>query len=150
MASRKKPAHGVRIDPSHPTIVFVTVNTKNRTPWLATSENHETLCATWGESSAWLVGRYVVMPDHIHLFAAPGRMEIPLDHWVRYWKSQFTRMRYCVEQEWQVNHWDTRLRSGESYDEKWFYVRENPVRAGLVERFQDWPYQGELNVLHWV
>jgi putative transposase len=150
LASRKKPAHGVRIDPLHPTIVFVTVCTKDRNPWLATAENHKTLCAIWGEASVWLVGRYVLMPDHVHLFAAPGRLEIPLDHWVRYWKSQFSRTRYRIGQEWQANHWDTRLRSGESYDEKWFYVRENPVRAGLVKRFQDWPYQGELNVLHWV
>jgi putative transposase len=150
MTSRKKPAHGVLIDPLQPTIVLVTVCTKDRSPWLATSENHKTLCATWSEASAWLVGRYVLMPNHVHFFAAPGRLEIPLDHWVRYWKSQFTQARYFSEQEWQVNHWDTRLRSGESYDEKWAYVRENPVRAGLVERFQDWPYQGELSVLHWV
>jgi putative transposase len=150
MTSRKKPAHGVRIDPLYTTIVFVTVNTKDRTPWLATSENHEVLCKTWSEATAWLVGRYVLMPDHVHLFAAPGRLEIPLDNLVRNWKSQFTEARYCSEQEWQVDHWDTRLRSGESYDEKWFYVRENPVRAGLVERFEDWQYQGELNVLPWV
>ena len=26
------------------------------------------------------------------------------------------------------------LRNGESYGEKWKYVRENPVRAGLVQR----------------
>jgi hypothetical protein len=74
----------------------------------------------------------------------------PLERKVRYWKSQFTQKRRSVAQEWQTNHWDTRLRSGESYDEKWLYVRDNPVRAGLVENFRDWPYQGELNVLHWL
>jgi len=41
------------------------------------------------------------------------------------------------------------LRRGQSYDEKWDYVVDNPLRAGLVERAQDWPYQGELNVLSW-
>jgi hypothetical protein len=25
----------------------------------------------------------------------------------------------------------------------------NPVRAGLVSRPEEWPYQGELNVLEW-
>jgi len=29
------------------------------------------------------------------------------------------------------------LRNDESYSEKWEYVRENPVRAGLVQRAQD-------------
>ena len=36
------------------------------------------------------------------------------------------------------------MRDDESYTEKWIYVRENPVRAGLVARADDWPYQGEF------
>jgi hypothetical protein len=24
------------------------------------------------------------------------------------------------------------------------YVRDNPVRAGLVESWEDWPYRGEV------
>jgi len=50
---------------------------------------------------------------------------------------------------WQRDFWDTQLRKGENYDEKWQYVLENPVRAGLVKHSEDWPYQGELNVLEW-
>src|SRR5262249_6622132 len=86
---RKKPVHGVQIDPSHPTIVFVTVCTKGRRPWLASQTNHNALRSVWAEARAWLVGHYVLMPDHLHLFAAPGQLEIPLDSWVRYWKSRF-------------------------------------------------------------
>jgi hypothetical protein len=58
--------------------------------------------------------------------------EIPLDNWVRFWKTRFTRTRSIASQEWQTDHWDTRLRSGESYDGTWLYVRNNPVRARLV------------------
>jgi hypothetical protein len=39
------------------------------------------------------------------------------------------------------------LRSSESYSEKWDYVVENPVRAGLVGRADDWPYAGEIETL---
>jgi putative transposase len=149
MGSCKKPTRGVQIDPSRPTIVFVTVCTNDPHPWLATSENHDALRTVWQEAEAWVVGRYVVMPDHLHLFAAPGRLELPLDTWIRYWKSQFTRKRLVESQEWQVDHWDTRLRSDENCEAKWEYVRNNPVRAGLVDSADDWPYQGELNVLPW-
>jgi REP element-mobilizing transposase RayT len=149
MNSRKKPAHGVRIHPSHPTIVFLTICTKDRRTWLATPENHAALCGAWQEATAWVVGRYVLMLDHLHLFAAPGRLDLPLDNWIRFWKSRFTRTRLVPSQEWQADYWDTRLRTGESYDAKWSYVRENPVRAGLVEDADHWPYQGELNVLPW-
>jgi len=30
------------------------------------------------------------------------------------------------------------------------YVRNNPVRAGLVEKAEDWKYQGELHKLRWM
>ncbi len=32
---------------------------------------------------------------------------------------------------------------------KWEYIRHNPVRAGLVNDPDDWPYQGEMHVLRW-
>jgi len=51
--------------------------------------------------------------------------------------------------KWQRKGWDSRLRRSESYAEKWAYVRENPVRKGLVKPPDDWPYQGRLNVLPW-
>jgi hypothetical protein len=41
------------------------------------------------------------------------------------------------------------LRRSESYTDKWNYVRENPMREGLVPKPEDWPYQGMLNVLPW-
>ena len=37
----------------------------------------------------------------------------------------------------------------ESYTQKWHYVRENPVRKGLVKDADEWPFQGMLNVLPW-
>ena len=50
---------------------------------------------------------------------------------------------------WQKDFFDRQLRSGESYHQKWLYIVENPVKPGLVARWEDWPYQGELNVLQW-
>jgi putative transposase len=101
------------------------------------------------EASAWVVGRYVIMPDHIHLFCAPGEPEIPLDRWVSYWKRLFSQRIRNRDFSWQSHHWDTRLRRAESYDQKWDYVMKNPERAGLIERAEEWPYQGELHVLRW-
>jgi putative transposase len=149
MAHRKKTAHGVWIVPDRPTIVFITVCTRDRRPWLATEANHEQLCTVWERANAWLVGRYVLMPDHLHLFAAPGPLNLPLENWVRYWKSQFTKIHQEGSRNWQADHWDTRLRFGESYEEKWWYTRNHPVRAGLVASVEEWPFQGELNRLEW-
>jgi REP element-mobilizing transposase RayT len=149
MRSRRHPAHGVFGSPGRPTIVFLTVCTKDRRRWLATAANHCILVEVWQNATAWHIGRYVIMPDHVHLFAAPGDRELPLENWVRYWKSRFTNTCLDPAQVWQADHWDTRLRSGESYDAKWEYVRQNPVRAGLARDAADWPFQGELNRLTW-
>ena len=50
---------------------------------------------------------------------------------------------------WQDGFFDHLLRNGESYGEKWNYVRMNPVRAGLVAHPEDWPYAGEIEKLSW-
>jgi len=50
---------------------------------------------------------------------------------------------------WQPDFWDTQLRRSENYSSKGIYVADNAVRAGLVKRAEDWPFQGELNCLHW-
>jgi REP element-mobilizing transposase RayT len=46
---------------------------------------------------------------------------------------------------WQKTFFDHVVRSEASYEDKWIYVQQNPVRAGLVAEARDWPYQGELN-----
>jgi putative transposase len=45
---------------------------------------------------------------------------------------------------WQRVFFDHLLRSAESYRQKWNYVRQNPVGAGLVAKPEDWPYAGEI------
>ena len=112
----------------------------------------DALVDAWLEADTWLVGRYVVMPDHIHLFCAPGVSEYPsVKKWVEYWKSVSASTWPHPEDGklWQRDCWDRQLRTGDSYDEKWEYVRRNPVRAGLVTDPDDWPWQGELNKLMW-
>jgi REP element-mobilizing transposase RayT len=149
LPNRHKPTHGVKTFRHLPTIIFLTVCTKNRQPWLASAEIHDLLVNTWTNATAWLVGRYVILPDHLHLFATPGTPELPLENWVKFWKSRLSNAHRNPAHAWQVDHWDRRLRSDDSYDEKWQYVRDNPVRHGLVKSADEWPYQGELNLLRW-
>jgi len=45
---------------------------------------------------------------------------------------------------WRRGFFDHLIRNTESYAQKWDYVRENPIRAGLVSTTEDWPFQGEI------
>jgi REP element-mobilizing transposase RayT len=93
------------------------------------------------------------MPDHVHFFCASKREDHSLPTFVGKWKewtSKYAKRRHCVETPlWQPEFFDHVLRTSESHEEKWLYVRDNPVRAGLVESADDWAYQGELNELRW-
>ena len=110
---------------------------------------HQVLREVWSESSLWQVGRYILMPDHIHFFVAATSDTIDYENWCRYWKSLFTKRHREPLHRWQESHCDTRMRSQRQYEDKWEYVRCNPVRAGLVAHAEDWPYQGTLFPFVW-
>jgi len=185
-------------------MLYVTVVTAGRMPILACKAVADCILSAWQAASEWLVGRYVIMPDHVHFFCVPASYPPPdFRRWMADWKSLSakaywrtmggsrscaTEICVCADvadaqervppvlgvadaqervppalgvadaQErvpprnpplWQRDCWDRQLRTGESYAQKWEYVRNNPVRKGLVANADDWPYQGELNVFEW-
>jgi putative transposase len=134
MAGRKRPIHLVPFAAGdRPVIVFVTVITQGRQRCLANDEAHTLLRRTWDAARFWLVGRYIIMPDHLHFFCAPTASDCILEKWMQFWKSQLTKT-LPVEAEKPVlqrDHWDRQLRSDESYDQKWEYVRDNPCARGF-------------------
>jgi putative transposase len=149
LAKRSRPVHQPVIgDGNAAVIVFLTVCTANRQPLLATTAMHDLLRESWGKGGRVAGGRYVIMPEHIHLFCAPGTTPPEsLRSWISYWK-RLVAFR-SGGSFWQRNFWDTQLRRHEKYGAKWDYVRNNPVRSGLVRTPNDWPFQGELNMLRW-
>ena len=79
-----------------------------------------------------------------------------LSDFVGFWKSYTSRRINTLGRPrstpaattlWQREFFDHVLRSSESYSEKWNYVRDNPVRAGLVALADDWPYAGDIEML---
>jgi REP element-mobilizing transposase RayT len=85
------------------------------------------------------------MPDHVHLFVR-GDQGFRLSPWIGGLKRAISVV-LKSQRLWQAGFFDHILRSEESYAEKWNYVRDNPVRAGLVKAADEWPYQGEIVVI---
>jgi putative transposase len=98
------------------------------------------------EHGAWL-GAYVLMPDHMDVFVKIDDRQQDLSTWVKSLKnalSKVLRMHSVPPPHWQKGVFDHVLRSTESYTQKWNYVRENPVRAGLSKDLKEWPFLGEI------
>lgn len=120
-----------------------------RTRFLACNDVHEAsiLFAHSAECDFNIaVGRYVIMPDHVHLFVRGG-YNFRLGRWVGALKqalAKAAKLSRAKAQLWEEGFFDHVLCSDESYSQKWTYVRENPARAGLANSAGDWPYQGEI------
>ena len=88
------------------------------------------------EKQMWFCHLALLMPDHIHLILSfpdiPSFSSVIGD-----WKRWLT-MRQKIR--WQENFFDHRLRRDESLGQKADYILHNPVRAGFVEKSEDWPY----------
>ena len=136
---------------NNPTIIFLTVCAQDRKPILAKPETANLIRSSWERAASWIVGKYVIMPDHIHLFCSPVDTTVSIIRWTRYWKSLCSRKWPRVEEHpiWQTDCWDTQMRTMENYMFQWQYVAENPVRKGLVSNSEDWPFQGEINSFGW-
>ena len=129
---------------------FLTFNTSMRARILARPEIHtvfRAFCQTAFNQYDVAVGRYVLMPDHIHLFVVFPPTGINLSRWVQALRTVLGKELLRLGQQkphWQEGFFDHVLRSSDSYSEKWDYVRLNPVRAGLCRNPEDWRYQGEI------
>ena len=73
-------------------MLYVTVVTGKRNAMLADKAVQDCIVAAWKAAADWLVGRYVIMPDHIHFFCAPATYPPPDCHrWMKQWKAQVSR-----------------------------------------------------------
>jgi REP element-mobilizing transposase RayT len=129
-------------------LFFVTSCTYERRKLLTSDAVHAAFVAFASQANSRqniAVGRYVIMPDHVHLFVR-GSDDFQLGPWVGMLKQALAKQIAPAGTLpiWQRGFFDHLLRTDESYAQKWNYVRENPVRAGLVMNAEDWPYSGEI------
>jgi putative transposase len=90
----------------------------------------------------YLLHEFVIMPNHIHLIFTPS--EITLERAMQFVKGGFS---YRVNKElrmnaevWERGYVDHRIRDHNDYERHLSYVRNNPVKAGLVKLAEEYPY----------
>ena len=86
---------------------------------------------------------YCLMPDHLHVLLSTGDADTPIGKWLNSFKSYTT---HCYMEQggipplWQRSAYDHVCRKGEVASEVAMYIANNPVRKGLVQKWDDWPW----------
>jgi putative transposase len=91
----------------------------------------------------YLVHEFVVMPNHFHLLITPAQ-DVTLERALQLIKGGFS---YRAAREialrgeiWQTSFYDHRIRNADEYQRCREYIRQNPVRRGLVARAENYPF----------
>jgi putative transposase len=86
---------------------------------------------------------FVLMPDHLHLLLAP-KATVAVERAMQFIKGGFSH-RFMKEtgshmEIWERSFTNHRVRDCDDYATHRRYIHLNPVRAGIVEAPQDYPY----------
>ena len=96
-----------------------------------------------------LIFAYCLMPDHLHLLTSP-QGGASLSTILGSYESFVTRVAWTygvIGTLWQRSFHDHILRRSEDALAAVAYILNNPVEAGLVERWEDWPWCGTPDAL---
>jgi putative transposase len=99
-------------------------------------------CVYDHERIAW-IDSVIVMPDHGHLIATPyeeSSITILLERIKGATVHRVNRLLRRTGSLWQRESFDRIVRSAEYLQRKRDYLFHNPVRAGLVTRWEDYPW----------
>ncbi|MBI4595730.1 MAG: transposase [Candidatus Tectomicrobia bacterium] len=91
---------------------------------------------------------YCLMPDHLHVAISPRNQN--LSGILRDFKSYTTKISWrfgIIGKLWQRNFYDHIARHDENLLTICQYILENPVRKGLVEEVEGWPYSALVDPL---
>jgi REP element-mobilizing transposase RayT len=93
---------------------------------------------------------YCLMPDHLHILISPRDTGTSISDFIKSFKSLTTRIYWKFSDKgklWQRGFYDHIVRKEEDLVEITKYILNNPVRKGLVEVDQEYPYVARIDDL---
>lgn len=125
---------------SHGTF-FVTTQTNSRRTLFQVTATAGLLIETlqhYRREGHYKLHAFVVMPDHIHLLLTPT--DITLERSIQLIKGGFSHRLASKLPVWQRGFTDRRMRDREDFLTYRTYIHDNPVRAHLCQRPENYPY----------
>jgi len=85
----------------------------------------------------------VVMPNHVHALLTPvtgWELGEILHSWKSYTATECNKLLRRNGEFWQTETFDRFIRDEKHYYNAIAYIENNPVKAGLCENPEDWPW----------
>lgn len=96
------------------------------------------------------IHEFVLMPNHFHALLTPTT-ECSLEKAVQYIKGGFSfrakRDLGFNGEIWQAGYNEHRVKDAVEYEQHAKYIHENPVRAGMVERAEQYKYSSASKII---
>ncbi len=80
---------------------------------------------------------WVIMPNHVHALIRQRQGGL-IAAIVQSWKTYTAKRILGTGNLWQRDYWDRFVRDDQHFWRSVHYIHENPVKARLVERAEDW------------
>jgi putative transposase len=146
---------------------FITCSCYQRKPWLNSPSRRDLFLDILEDTRQryrFVVMGYVVMPEHFHLLISEPQVGDPSKA-MQVVKQRFAqsvlrrpRRKRNTDQSplsdvapvhvWQARFYDFNVFTERKRGEKLRYMHWNPVKRGLVNEPQEWPWSSFLNCLH--
>ena len=126
--------------------IHVTICTENKEKFFESEVNTKIVINELLKTAKDLKFRilcYCLMPDHLHVIVSPGESTLFLSKFLNIFKGRTTavfRERKDLKKIWQRSAFDHVIRTEENLKGVIEYIRNNPVRKGIVENADDYPY----------
>jgi putative transposase len=88
---------------------------------------------------------WVIMPNHVHVLIEQkqgSRLDAVVHSWKSFTAKRINAVRGKHGAVWAREYYDRYVRDAAHFENAFAYVRNNPVKAGLVARPEDWPWMG--------
>jgi putative transposase len=91
------------------------------------------------EKGRMQIHAFVLMPDHMHLILTPAP-DVSLEKAMQFLKGGYSFLLKSKLDVWERSYRERRIVDAQDFATARRYVEQNPVRAGIVDRAEEYPF----------
>src|SRR5271165_6263848 len=139
---------GLRLYQQSRCLHFLTFSCYRRLPFLASPRARDLFKRALEQARVrygFYVAGYVVIPEHVHLLMSEPERGTLASAVQAIKQSVSRKLIGDNEHFWQARYYDFNVWTARKRIEKLRYIHRNPVKRGLVDKPEDWPWSSFRN-----